>query len=359
MVNPSQEHHSNRQDNSQDSNAETSCLIVGGGMAGLMAAVLLTSQGVSVTVLDKGRGVGGRLTTRRIRQAGYGEGVFDYGAPFFTAHDPSFQAWVADWTEQGVVKEWPGIVQGSEVQGYRGVLSQRAIALHLAQDLDLHLQTKVIGLEWGGDRWLLQAEDKDGSPQHFQAHQLLLTCPVPQSLDLLQQSAIPVPDPIHQRLEQIHYHRCIAVLALLEQPSQIPPPGALRQPHPVLDWLICNQQTGISASPAVTLQATAEFSEAHWDLDNSRIIEELLEKAAPWLGSKVIESQIHRWRYSQPTAFYGESYCALPTPGHLVLAGDAFSSNPTQGMASNLERAALSGMAAARYFMKGSDRPAR
>lgn len=42
------------------------CIIVGGGISGLIIATLLQRRGMKVTVLDKGRGIGGRLATRRI-----------------------------------------------------------------------------------------------------------------------------------------------------------------------------------------------------------------------------------------------------------------------------------------------------
>ncbi|HMQ53993.1 MAG TPA: FAD-dependent oxidoreductase, partial [Anaerolineae bacterium] len=50
-------------------------LVVGAGLSGLMAANLLKAYGFKVTVLDKGRSVGGRLATRRI-----GPGRADHGA---------------------------------------------------------------------------------------------------------------------------------------------------------------------------------------------------------------------------------------------------------------------------------------
>ncbi len=57
--------------------APPSVIVVGAGIAGLAAAVRLTAAGVDVTVVDKGRGVGGRLATRRI-----GDATLDHGAPF-------------------------------------------------------------------------------------------------------------------------------------------------------------------------------------------------------------------------------------------------------------------------------------
>ena len=61
-------------------------IVVGAGLSGLSAARELSSRGHDVTVFDKGRGVGGRLATRRA-----GSAVFDHGAQFFTARSDEFQ----------------------------------------------------------------------------------------------------------------------------------------------------------------------------------------------------------------------------------------------------------------------------
>ena len=54
--------------------------MVGAGMAGLTAAHRLSGV-TEVVILDKGRGVGGRLATRRI-----GDATIDHGAQFITTH---------------------------------------------------------------------------------------------------------------------------------------------------------------------------------------------------------------------------------------------------------------------------------
>ena len=46
--------------------APSSVIVVGAGIAGLAAALRLTAAGVDVTVVDKGRGVGGRLAIAAI-----------------------------------------------------------------------------------------------------------------------------------------------------------------------------------------------------------------------------------------------------------------------------------------------------
>ena len=53
-------------------------LVVGAGVCGTTAARELRAHGCLVSIVDKGRGAGGRLSTRRTD-----EGPFNHGAPSF------------------------------------------------------------------------------------------------------------------------------------------------------------------------------------------------------------------------------------------------------------------------------------
>ena len=46
--------------------SKTTCIIIGGGISGLIAATILQRQGIAVTVLDKGRGIGENLQGARL-----------------------------------------------------------------------------------------------------------------------------------------------------------------------------------------------------------------------------------------------------------------------------------------------------
>jgi predicted NAD/FAD-dependent oxidoreductase len=79
----------------------TDVLIVGAGMAGLAAASVLCATDHCVVVVEKSRGVGNRLATRRI-----GEATLDFGAQFMTARDPRFKSAIDGWCASGVVRVW-------------------------------------------------------------------------------------------------------------------------------------------------------------------------------------------------------------------------------------------------------------
>lgn len=316
---------------------QSSYLIIGGGITGLIIATILQQNGIKVIVLDKGRGIGGRLATRKFQ-----EGVFDYGAQYFTVKNPQFQKWVNEWLEAGIITQWCQnfAPEDDPKPRYRGVISNRSIAKFLAQDLEVHTNKKVTKIKYD-NQWLITTE----TGEQFSADTLIMTPPVPQTLTLLDDSKIEIPSDIKTSLEQITYYQCIALLALLSKPSNISAPGGITlENNDYLIWLADNYQKGISPTYGVTLHATPQFSATYWDRDDKTVADLLLNAASQWLNNSVIDYQVHRWRYSLPCTFYPQPYCALPNLP-LIMAGDAFVSPKIEG-------AVLSGIATTEYLLK-------
>ena len=59
--------------------------VIGSGMAGLTAARILEAAGAIVTVFDKSKGTGGRLSSRSFEG-----GWIDHGAPYFSSEQTGF-----------------------------------------------------------------------------------------------------------------------------------------------------------------------------------------------------------------------------------------------------------------------------
>lgn len=321
-------------------------LIVGAGIAGLMAATDLRQAGCSVRVVDKGRGVGGRLATRRL-----GEATFDHGAQCLDLEgSPASEA---RWLERfgpTRVPWWPSGAAasgGTEACRWRGAPSMSAVAKHLARDLEVHRETMIDALRTDDSGWIASA----GGVDSFTADAVVLTPPVPQALAVLEAGQVPLPPALRVRLASIAYDRCLTVMAALEHPSRVPPPGGLAPDSGPLAWISDNLAKGISAVPAVTLQATARFSLDHWDEDRTEVGRQLIEAASRWIGPVVREFQVHGWRYSRPRNPDTEPCLPLDTPFPLVVAGDAFGTGGIGG-------AAWSGCSAARVILdRLADRP--
>ncbi|MGK7889512.1 MAG: NAD(P)/FAD-dependent oxidoreductase [Leptolyngbyaceae cyanobacterium] len=349
---------------------DSTCLMIGGGMAGLTAATALQQQGHTVTVVDKGFGIGGRLASRSVKTEHGPRGYFDYGCQSFTAQTPSFQKQLQAWESWGWVQPWANgftdtTGQFREFDGltdkicYRGTTSTRGVAQHLAEKLDIRTQTRIDRLVWQDNQWTaIPVSPKTGNPSKppvFHADIVILTAPVPQALELLDGSKLAIHPTQRQELEQVTYDRCIALLVLLEQESQIPEPGGLYVEDDAIQWMASNSIKGISPDGyGVTIHATPSFSRDHWEADREAIAHHLITNASPWLGSPVLAHHVHRWKYSQPTRLHPDPFAVLAwandtIAGPLILAGDGFTSAVT---ASSVERAVLSGEAAAHDWQK-------
>jgi photolyase PhrII len=135
--------------------------VVGAGIAGLACARTLLDHGVDVTVFDKGRTPGGRLTSHRSPELDA-----DIGAPYFTARDPRFLRFVESWLDDGVVARWHGrvrslphgdtrIVETPPTERFVGTPAMSALARHLGRDVAVRTSHRVDALEQRAGRFVL------------------------------------------------------------------------------------------------------------------------------------------------------------------------------------------------------------
>ncbi len=168
-----------------------------------------------------------------------------------------------------------------------------------------------------------------------------MTPPVPQSLALLEAGTVELPSIIAASLEAVTYDPCIALLALTREASAIPAPGGIQFTAGPIRWMADNQQKGISPrAVALTIHASAAFSEANWEMEDRTIAEQLLTAAARYIRGEIAGYQVHRWRFSQPRELYPGRCVVVPGEHPLIFAGDAFEGPKIEG-------AAHSGMCAA------------
>ncbi len=324
------------------------CIVIGGGITGLAAADMLNRYDITVRVIDKGRGIAGRLAARRFTAENSGEGVFDYGAQCCTAHEPLFRNALNEWRTNGIIDTWSdgffcedGTLKQDGITRYKGIKSMREIAKNLARGLKIRLSTRIDSIRFADGKWCVTTE----FDSTCDADVLLLTPPLPQSLALLSDSGIRLPEEELGKLSSVEYDRCIALLALFDTPSSIPEPGGMWLSGEPLSWIADNSKKGISPECcAVTVHAGPEFSEHYWEKDDKEIAELMLAACNRWVGGNPLAFQVHRWRYSRPKNALGTGYYALRKPAPLLLAGDAFHSPRVEG-------GYMSGRTAADYIL--------
>lgn len=324
-------------------------IVVGAGISGLLAARELKANGLRVLVVDKGRGVGGRLSRRRTPV-----GVYDHGAQYFTASEARFVALVEEWLEQGLVREWAqgfalqdGSLKVNGVQRFIGVGGMNAFSKMLASDLDVLTSAKVAQVRFVEEGWTIDFEQLESK----RCSSVIMTSPVPQSLDLLSDSLSILDTSLLDTLTKIEYERCLALLVHIRGQSLIPHPGGIWLSGEPIAWMADNTQKGISGSDEalITIHAGPIYSRDHWEAEGTQVEGELLREAAPWLGGEVVTSQLHRWKFSFPVHVHPERCLAATRPAPLVFAGDAFGGPKVEG-------AALSGLSAAETLLKALKR---
>jgi len=271
--------------------------VIGAGMAGLNAARNLVDRGYDVVVVEKSRGAGGRMSTRR-----QGAFRFDHGAQYFTARDPGFLRQVLDWQKRGLVKEWEpriGVIGDFKRNGetlntkrFVAVPGMNSICRVMAEQLtDCRFGWQVQTLERTETGWVLHSD----TDETLEADFLLCTTPPEQASALL---ADPLMDQLLSRVEMLP---CWALMAVLDRPLLAENDAAFINQGP-LSWVASQSaRPGRPSAHAWVLHASPEWSLEHLDRSAEDIADLLLEAAGNLHQARnfrVKSAIAHLWRYA-------------------------------------------------------------
>lgn len=311
-------------------------IIIGAGIAGIMAARTCTQLGVDPLVLDKGRSVGGRMATRR-----WGEMRLDHGAQAMRLDEPSLRPVLdALRTDRAIVPCKPANHPDFGPDHWCGADGMSRIPKHLSQDLRLRLSTRVtaVSSEADGFRILLENE----AP--LACRSLIVTTPIPQARELFRKGDLSLPETERLALETIRYTPCIALLFLLHHT----PPNASWATEGAGDvaLLIDHRRKGIS-SGGFTALSTPLAAKELLDSEPDDMAARLVPQVESHLKTHIDQWQTHLWRYAEVAQPYPAPCLPIPLRTPLVLAGDAFGSGRIQG-------AIISGIHAAQWIHHGT-----
>lgn len=271
--------------------------IIGAGVTGLSCAQRLHQAGYQVTLFDKARGVGGRVSTRRTESTS-----FDHGAQYFTARDAAFCTAVEHWQQQGVVSRWDEPLMAyqagqwstvADVPRYVGVPRMNAIARQLCADLPCELSHRVVGLQHDGRQWQLQFEG-DLAPR--MADHVVLAIPAPQVLALLAES-----HPFYAIAQSIRMQPTWAVMLELAHAVDVPYAGAFINDQACLSWIAQNhRKPARTPVPTWVLHSAPAWASQHADAEPSWVATQMIAEFEQVLGQPVhIKQQmVHRWLYA-------------------------------------------------------------
>lgn len=272
--------------------------VIGAGLAGLTCAQALQASGAEVLVIEKSRGAGGRLSTRRTELAQY-----DHGAQYFTVRDERFAQFIEARLADGTVARWQPRLDAQMAQAvtepwYVGTPGMSSLGRAQAKGLDLRTEQRVQSLAKEASQWHLTMEDGsllDG----FDA--VVVAVPNEQAIPLVADHA---PDWASQ-LQLAPMEPCWTLMVSTAEPltdldAGLPRSGAI-------GWWARNSSKPGRAIQATrhdwVIQATAAWSAANVDAAKPHVEHELLLAFAHELGVQALEPvtppTAHRWLYSR------------------------------------------------------------
>ena len=287
-------------------------LVLGSGIAGLAAARLAEDDGKTVLVIDKGRRLGGRVSTRR--QDGF---VFNHGAQFVTAKGTEFASLLAKAKAAGNIKDWQ-ISDDKIVQ--IGTPSMRDLPQFMATGLMIRQQTEITKIaHYGGHIGFFDKDDLVAT-----GRKAIITAPAAQTAklladiytDLAATAGLASYDPCWTIMLGLEDDYGLGTAALREEAAGI----ALSVP----EMTRSNQQSGLGA-PALTIQATGAWSQQHLQDDPQIVIESLCQIWQNLNGKplgKIITATAHRWLYAKVITAVPSDATRLSNDGKLAIAGD-------------------------------------
>jgi predicted NAD/FAD-dependent oxidoreductase len=311
--------------------------VIGAGVSGAFCARILQENVCEVVAFDKGRGPGGRLSTRS-RKAN----SFDHGTSQFELNHPLLERFKRRWQEAGAIALWQGrrieISDGGSMdldtsaELWVGQPTMSGFVEHLLKGVNVQFEKRAVKVSDAG------VEFDDG--QRFECDMSVIALPAPQSADVLSEDHHFVP-----LLKRVEFEPCWTLMATMES-TIVPDFVQARFANDEVISKVFRNQTkhNTGQSERWTLHATPAWSKQHLELSKEQaaaLMSDALERAFSTHELKVLEASAHRWRFSRVAK-------AIGTPSlvhdNIGLCGDSV-------LGDGVENALLSGAAMAGRVM--------
>ena len=288
--------------------------VIGSGMAGLTAARVLEAAGAIVTVFDKSKGTGGRLSSRSFEG-----GWIDHGAPYFSSEQPGFSEFLRAHLPAESLQPWQPNVMGTlgadEQLHSIGVPRSSAITRGLLGDLRFQPSTRIARLAASADGWQLF---NDGESLLGCWPQVVIAVPAPQALALLRDQP-----PLAEAISTVTMEPCW-VTAVRSKTSLTDQADVSVYQDSVIRRIVHNSaKPGRLNTNVYLVQATKSWSLSHLE-ETAENVGNQLQKRFDQLVSSEGASEIlfsHRWRYAFTESPLGQP-CLWDAELSLGVCGD-------------------------------------
>ncbi len=258
-------------------------IIVGSGIAGISSSLKLKSYGINSIIVDKGNFIGGRVSTRGIKNDS-SSSFFFHGAQFFTAKTHEFKKIISNGVEGKYLKEFGDF----DTKRYRGHKTMRDFLLNLSNELHIKQKVKIIGIKPDNDKIKIL----DNKIKKWVSYDgLISTLPAPQNHELLNQFPS-----LQKTLKTGSYHACIAVMFTFDEiPLGLNTYYDFYKKPGILSWMASG--SNINVWTALTNE---EFSDSNYHKNKNFLKGKIMSSIKQFFfRSKIKFHSLHVWKYAK------------------------------------------------------------
>ena len=286
-------------------------VVVGAGFSGAYCAGQLAERGFQVAIVDKARGTGGRLSSKRLslddRSAAHQAVGFDLGAHSFEVSHPQFDAYLAG-RDDVVIEEKE---KENEKHAY-GVPRNSVFARGALGEARTYFGQRVLEARFEGGVWRLRLENSEGLSS-LRARHCVLAAPPKQAAQMLGEQ--------HDLFSQLnaveHEAQWVAMFAMERGSESVAALRQLSEQKTLQSGVIRNivfdhdklGRSALNGLEIVVVHAQPDWTMKQVDVAPELVADLMLQELSLLLGNAAQEltemtsaKHVHRWLYARPQA---------------------------------------------------------
>lgn len=290
-------------------------VIIGSGLSGSVLGDILHNHGLNTALVEKSKGVGGRLATRRIEN-----NIFDHGCQSI-AVDSKTDSYLT----KTIYKPEDALIwrKKNNTLQYTYSTGVTSFAKNLTKNLNLFLNEKVVKFSFSDQLWTVECE----SGFKLRCYRLIFTTPAPQVLEIFKSSHFIFPE----ILNEISYSKAIVLLVKFKGNTLNTQPSESELSSLGIEEIVDQNTKRTNPSQTYTIFLKEKTSEDLFDetsLNIESFTNDLISKITRFKNISDLSIEIKKWRYATPLNFINLPYLSIEN--NLYLAGDYFYRNPTK-----------------------------